>query len=507
MKNIYLLLAILGVFVASCDMDKYPYSAVKDTEYFKNYNEFTSARIGIYSLFRSLTTGEYRLATEFQGNAFNAKLGFSNNYGDFYTWDIQTSNGTASDVWAGYYSEINRCNYYLDKGIAKWDTITVQYSNDEKASIKNYAGEAYFARAYCFYQLAQFFCGAYDASSASNAATGVPLQITYSPTTSGADYKGRSTLADTYAQIKSDLDKAAALITTAGSVGNNYISVDAITAMRARVALSMKDYANAATYAVSLIGGTYTLTAGSTLAAMWQNDAGTEAIWQIAMPSANELGSGDGSWFYGNNKFSELDYIPSKDLISLYSAKDYRLTAYFATGTLDVSSGASAKIYAFNKYCKTGKVYTAVKTEASKYVHEAQVFRVAEMYLIAAEAYAKQSTPDLVNASKYLNALEAARINGYTDQIFVTADALMLELKLERRRELAGEGFFLFDQKRWGEGVTRTASQNNDLVYLPTSTKTVLLSKLASDYQMIWPIPKSEMDVNPQLAGEQNPGY
>jgi len=27
------------------------------------------------------------------------------------------------------------------------------------------------------------------------------------------------------------------------------------------------------------------------------------------------------------------------------------------------------------------------------------------------------------------------------------------------------------------------------------------------DQRMLWPIPKTEMDANPQLAGQQNPGY
>ena len=69
------------------------------------------------------------------------------------------------------------------------------------------------------------------------------------------------------------------------------------------------------------------------------------------------------------------------------------------------------------------------------------------MYLIAAEAYAKSG--DLGQASLYLNDLEANRIEDFQERNYNSVDGFMTELKLERRRELLGEGMRLFDLKRW----------------------------------------------------------
>ena len=84
----------------------------------------------------------------------------------------------------------------------------------------------------------------------------------------------------------------------------------------------------------------------------------------------------------------------------------------------------------------------------------------------------------------------------------------MAEIRDERHRELVGEGFRLSDLKRWGLGVNRqNAVQDANLVLFPGSENTTALTKNADDFRMVWPIPKAEIDVNPQIKGQQNPGY
>ena len=45
------------------------------------------------------------------------------------------------------------------------------------------------------------------------------------------------------------------------------------------------------------------------------------------------------------------------------------------------------------------------------------------------------------------------------------------------------------------------------MTYLPGNSNTEALDMDANDYRMVWAIPQNEMDVNPQLKGQQNPGY
>ena len=49
--------------------------------------------------------------------------------------------------------------------------------------------------------------------------------------------------------------------------------------------------------------------------------------------------------------------------------------------------------------------------------------------------------------------------------------------------------------------------QSKGLVLFPGQASTDGLDKPVDDQRMLWPIPKTEMDANPQLAGQQNPGY
>jgi susD family len=105
-----------------------------------------------------------------------------------------------------------------------------------------------------------------------------------------------------------------------------------------------------------------------------------------------------------------------------------------------------------------------------------------------------------------LNALKKARIEGWTDATY-DQEALLNEIMNERERELVGEGYRLMDLKRWGKGVKRGKPQSKGLVLFPGQASTDGLDKLMDDQRMLWPIPKTEMDANPQLAGQQNPGY
>ena len=70
--------ALVAFGVASCDMDKYPYDSLEESTYMTTVNDFANARVGLYSYYRSLTTGGYILTPELQCDDFHAVAGFSN---------------------------------------------------------------------------------------------------------------------------------------------------------------------------------------------------------------------------------------------------------------------------------------------------------------------------------------------------------------------------------------------------------------------------------------------
>ena len=124
------------------------------------------------------------------------------------------------------------------------------------------------------------------------------------------------------------------------------------------------------------------------------------------------------------------------------------------------------------------------------------------MYLIAAEAYAMSG--DETNASAMLNKLKTARVKGWSDKSY-KGDALIKEIQDEYVRELFGEQPYLFDLKRWKKGLNRSSSEAQDISYLPALGTDMV--KSADDHMWVWPIPKDEIDANPQIKGQQNAGY
>lgn len=496
-------MAALTLGLASCDMDKLPYDKISDNEALTSVTDFKNMRVGLYSSTRGLNSGGYLTLTEIQADNFNAVVGYSNTMGDMYRWQFTSTTGDIEGVYAGYQGLIGRANFI----ITNQNQLDInQLESADSATVKKVISEAYFMRAFAIYQLSQFFCAAYDNATAGNANTGVSYNLVYNPTSDNTKYPARYTLKETYDQIAKDVAEAKKGITAQGESGSAYITKDIITAFEARVALSKKDYETAAKKAAELADcPRYALCASADeLIDMWHNDGGAEAIWQIPIPSKNELPGQNGRRFLPYQDGSVPDYIPTMEFLSLFAANDNRIPAYFTQKQISTTSGASGAPYMLDKFTDESGLWEAVgKIENARFTSEPKPFRIAEMYLIAAEGFAMSN--NLSEAAKYLNLLKKARFAGYVDTEFPSVNAFMQELKNERRRELVAEGFRLFDLKRWGEGVVRGEAQNLDFCLFPGSDITTNLKKAANDPRMTWPIPQAEMDANPQM--KQNPGY
>lgn len=97
-----------------------------------------------------------------------------------------------------------------------------------------------------------------------------------------------------------------------------------------------------------------------------------------------------------------------------------------------------------------------------------------------------------------------------------TGGSLMNEIIRQRTLELMGEGFRLSDLRRWNMGFTRSADYasctaisgiDKDGIINIITEAGLEVSYTPDDHRYTWPIPSKEMDVNPQLKGQQNPGY
>ncbi|MCU7552011.1 RagB/SusD family nutrient uptake outer membrane protein [Chitinophagaceae bacterium LB-8] len=123
------------------------------------------------------------------------------------------------------------------------------------------------------------------------------------------------------------------------------------------------------------------------------------------------------------------------------------------------------------------------------------VIRLAEMYMIAAEAEFQLSNKS--EAANYINVLRtrAAKPGKITD-MQITPDQVTLDFILdERAREFAGEHMRWFDLKRTRQLVPRIHQYNLDITAV-------------QEYHLTRPVPQNEIDalVNGQEFG-QTPGY
>lgn len=127
---------------------------------------------------------------------------------------------------------------------------------------------------------------------------------------------------------------------------------------------------------------------------------------------------------------------------------------------------------------------------------DAYVIRLAEMYLIAAEAQLKLG--NAARAAEYLNVLRTrAAIPGHEAEMQITAGDVTLDFILdERARELAGEQLRWFDLKRTGKLRERLTLYNPD-------------AKVNVQAYHLWrPIPQDQVDaVTNKEEFKQNEGY
>lgn len=515
LKKIFLGLLASTTMLTSCDMDTTNYGVLDQGSAIMNVDDAAAFCNGLYVQMRGIQTGELIAAPDIQSDYFVGLVSNGNRDGNYSSGQIVAADVDWADRYSSLYDLINSANYFLPEveRLMSSETTTAE----EKAQYEYYAGTAHFARAYAYWYL---FDKIVD-FSADKTVAGKGLQIveTYNPTADRARYVGRSSINETVEYINNELKLAYdAILAYETNYSDQYVGPCAsylnsytVAALQARFALLTQDYKTAFDKAESVIlSEVFTLAEGDDYVNMWINDESDELLF---VPYA-EVGSGGystGLIWLTNNKEQESDYIPTAEWLDAYSDDDVRFSAFFTIYNPLVVNGEGYTAFVFNKYPGNPALRTSPNT--NNMLNKAKPFRLSELYLIAAEAAATEgAAKNEAKANQYLNDLILARDPSYQSQTLSGA-TLLRKVKEERGKELIGEGFRLSDLRRWGEGFTRTSGFDTFLggiiadlenVIAPT-TKNVTYTP--TDYRFVWPIPFREMQVNPQLAGQQNPRY
>ena len=480
-------------------LDKVPGSAIPQDQAMQTFDDAEQTVTGIYSLFKSgaLYSGLLTILPDLQADFVYAVDGYSNTYGDIWQWKIRSTNSEIEAVYASLYQVISNCNFYLDK----IEGVMAATTDDTKLqTLDIYTGEVYAIRALCYSELIKCYCKAYDPATAKD-----ELGVVVRTTTIDPQPLPRASLYDSYQQVLEDLAAAERLLDEDNDAYSSAFITRAMAyALHARVALYMQDWQSAIHYATELIdSNNFALSSAVTVYTdgmtffdyMWNYDVATEIIWRIGFTTTS-YGGALGQQFLGfNNDYTYYypDYVPAEWVLNLYSDSDMRYGSYFYTLPTGYNHGLQwpllVKYYGNQDFINNAYIYHVVMPKP---------FRLAEQYLIRAEAYCRQATPNYSAASKDLSTLRAARISG-GGSVSLTADNFIDQIADERVRELYMEGFRLHDIKRWGnlyrkgEGFARTPQSNS------LSEGSSLTIK-ADNPLFVWPIPKHELEAPGSLV-------
>lgn len=510
MKKIYFSLMLLAtLFVTSCSMDQKPFGALDDQSAIRNEKDLYQFRNILYSNLRGLTSGGWLYQPDLVADEFVGLLSNGNRNGDLNSGNILASTGEIESMWGGCYSIIKNCNKLMEEA----DKLLGQegLTDAQVLAIKRYRAEASFTRAYAYFFLADHFCQSYTQTNPEAEHSGLPLQTVYYPTASASYYPDRSTLVETFRLIETDLANAYDGIKAYEASGASdvadllkpnaaYVSSFAVEAMMARVALVKGDYPTALAKAKDVItNGAYTLTTIADYKKLWTNDTGTEVIFRPFMSNTELGGSVGGAYISYDNQ--TCDYIPTYATLNTFAVEgDVRFDTFFEVNEGVKVEGSTYGLYQFVKFPGNTTLRTG---STNNLVNMCKPFRLSEMYLIAAEAAARTN----VDGSSYLNDFLKNRIEDYQTASF-TSEQLLNSALRQRQLEFVGEGFRLSDLRRLGLGFSRTADYPaamgiNGII----TVKSASVTYKAGDYRYTWPIPQSELDSNPKLKTQQNPGY
>ncbi len=491
----YMAVVVATMIATSSCLDKLPQSAIPVDEAMQTYNDAEQTVTGIYAMMKSsaLWSGYLTLLPDIQTDLVYAVDGYSNTYGNHWQWDIRSTNAEVESVYASLYSIISNCNFFLEK----IDGVVAEQTDDQRITIlEQYTGEVYAIRALCYSELIKLFCKAYDPATAKDE-LGVVLRKGYSE----KEESVRASLYDSYEFVLSDLRKAEEILDPAyDGYSSPYMTQAVAHALHARVALYMQDWDAAIEYAGKVINqenDMYSLSAANVAYTsemsffdyMWNYDLATETIWQVGF-TPTSMGGALGQVFLNfttDYTYYYPDYVPAQWALDLYGSGDMRYNSYFATLTTGYDHALTWPLlikYYGNQEFIGYYIY---------HVTMPKPFRLAEQYLIRAEAYCRKDAPDFSAASKDLTTLRASRFSGGGGAVSLTANNFIEEIANERVRELFMEGHRLQDIKRWGklyrngEGFTRKP-QTNSL------SEGSSLSIKADDPRFVWPIPQHELE-------------
>ncbi len=384
---------------------------------------------------------------------------------EFINKEATTTNSYVEFTWTEAYKLINTCNTLLQ------DDVLALLDAGDKDMVQ---GEALFLRGWIVFEMTRLYSLPYEPGQ-SNAQPGIPLVLTPTKDVADAVPVARSTVAECYTRAIDDLTMARDLLPGENDV---YATSFAASAVLARLYLQMGNFSAAATEANNVIeNGTFTLTS-TPFRAFNNSENSTEDIFAIQKNSTSSV-----NWLtvmYGSLAGAGRgDYEIQPAFLARFDPADLR-GRYQENTQEGYTIGNITMMY----YKGVGTIlnYGGINTAKwGDYYRNIPLIRLAEMYLIRAEANFEDPGADIGpnSPTEDINVVRL-RANAPAHPEPVTR----AQIREERYLELCWEGHRLHDLKRWKINIGSYAYDAGNLIL---------------------PIPFREMEVNDLL--EQNSWY
>lgn len=460
-----LALLIMLVSLGSCReiLEPPPVDLLVDNLVLNSAADIEPVRLGLYNAFRGAGSDANPgvASPMIIAGAFTADFVQHNGtfavYNELANKQITASNAAAESLWKGIFNTVYIANF-IEERIAKVPGVT-------EADRKRTLAEARFLRG-----LANFI-GVYTFGDIPKVTTTDVLTNRSIPKAPRADIL-QSVLAD-YTAALPDLP---ANITNK-TLAKSFVTQNAARAALARYFLYQKDWVQAEKYASDIIATKLQSIPPSYADVIFQ-EFDVETILEVAY--ANNSSDDPGTSTFGLNSIlrGRREVIPANTYVLTMlepNAGERRQTISFKS----LDQGGNDNGWSVAKY--------GTPDEANNNI---TIFRLAEQYLIRAEARVQQGK--LVGANGAQADINILRTRAKAPVVNLTTQAeALLTIAKERVYELSFEGHRWYDLKRTDriQQVMSAFSPNWNAKY------------------ELWPIPQVEIQRNRSLAGAQNPGY
>lgn len=481
MKIGILILSVL-LFFTSCEefLDQKPTDGLVRSEYWNNKEEVLNTLSAAYVKLADLDYTLF-LHGEIRGDMINRYSRTNINQIRLMQNNIQSTHPDAR--WTGFYSTINLCNHVITLAPAVQDRDAT--FNDYL--LNQYVSEAIFIRGLMYFYLVRIF-----------------KDVPYITEPSGTDdvefFVSLTSADDILAAVKDDL------LNIRDKIPSEYTAIEetksratraAVNALLADISLWNEEYDECISY-IEEIEQTekYFLLPGEKWFENFDPGFSLENIFEIYYNASQ----GQSNSLY-RNTYQQGYYAASDYAFSILDESEFTTNEQFR-GAGSIEQNAPHRIM---KYARSfsGSVRSSSTQNDANFI----VYRLADLYLMKAEAYSQKESPDFVKAQEYLNLIRF-RVDQPLLNLAENAETFEDAILEERAKELAFEGKRWFDLLRMGR--RNNYARKDKLVEILVqdvnpSQRLVQMAKLSNPLGWYMPIHDSEIERNPNIS--QNPYY